>query len=76
MRKGLILNFWRVTPVEGSSNPYALSYDVSALLPLISKNTRMVAITACSNVLGSVVDVKSVVKQVCYTSAPLAENND
>ena len=49
----------------GSINPYAVAHDINNLLPLITEKTRIVAITACSNILGSVVDVKSVVKQVC-----------
>lgn len=64
MRKGLGLSYWHVTPVKGSSNPYAVAHDVDTLLPLITQNTRIVAITAGSNVLGSLVDVKSTVKQV------------
>jgi len=63
-RKGLELSYWHATPVNGSNNPYAVAHDVNTLLPLITQNTRIVAITACSNILGSVVDVKSVVKQV------------
>ena len=64
-RNGLELSYWHATPIKGSSNPYAVAYDINNLLPLITKNTRIVAISACSNILGSVVDVKSVVKQVC-----------
>ncbi|KAF9783938.1 PLP-dependent transferase [Thelephora terrestris] len=63
-RGGLEVRYWHVTPIKGSSNPYAVAHDVNTLLPLITKNTRIVAITACSNILGSVVDVKSVVKQI------------
>ena len=64
MRNGLELSYWHATPVNGSNNPYAVAHDVATLLPLITKNTRIVAISACSNILGSVQDVKSVVKQV------------
>ena len=63
-RTGLRLGYWFPTAIKGSSNPYAVAYDVNTLLPLITQNTRIVAITACSNVLGSAVDIKSVVKQV------------
>jgi selenocysteine lyase/cysteine desulfurase len=65
MRNGLELSYWHATQAKGSSNPYAVAHDVNTLLPLITQNTRIVAITACSNILGSIVDVKSVVKQVC-----------
>jgi selenocysteine lyase/cysteine desulfurase len=34
------------------------------LLPLISERTRLVAITACSNILGSVAPVKDIVAAV------------
>ena len=69
MRSGLKLRSWNAIPTEGSDNPYAVAYDINTLLPLITHNTRIVAITACSNILGSVVDVKSVVKQVyCLSS--------
>jgi len=69
MRNGLELSYWHATPVKGSNNPYAVGHDVATLLPLITKNTRIVAITACSNILGSVVDVKFVVEQVCGSCA-------
>ena len=65
MRNGLELSYWHATPTKGSSNPYAVAHDVANLLPLITQNTRIVAITACSNILGSVADIKSLVKQVC-----------
>ena len=65
MRTGLQLSYWFPTPIKGSRNPYAVDYDVDTLLPLITQNTRIIAITACSNVLGSAVDIKSVIKQVC-----------
>jgi selenocysteine lyase/cysteine desulfurase len=60
----LKLSYWHATPVRGSNNPYAVAHDVHTLLPLITRNTRIVAMAACSNILGSVVDVKSVVNQV------------
>jgi selenocysteine lyase/cysteine desulfurase len=72
MRKGLELSYWHAAPAKGSNNPYAVGHDVNTLLPLITQNTRIVAITACSNILGSVVDVKSVVREVCdCVSSPL-----
>jgi selenocysteine lyase/cysteine desulfurase len=55
--------YWHATPV-GSINPYVVAHDVNSLLPLITGNARIVVITACSNTLGSVGDVKFVVKQV------------
>ena len=76
MRNGLELNYWHATPVEGSSNPHAVTHDVKNLLPLITQNTRIVAITACSNILGSIVDVRSVVKQVCNAFRIVCGEND
>lgn len=41
-----------------------MQLSIDALLPLITSKTRLVAFTACSNILGSVVDVEAVVKAV------------
>jgi len=51
-------------PNAPSDNPYAVSLQIEALLPLISSKTRLVAFTATSNLLGSVVDVEAVVKAI------------
>jgi len=46
-------------------NPYSVKLKVEDLIPLISAKThRVVAITACSNILGPIVLVKEVVKAV------------
>jgi hypothetical protein len=63
-RKGLAVKYWHVTPVAGSNNPYAVAHDIATLVPLITSRTRIVAISACSNLLGSVVDVKAAVQAV------------
>lgn len=63
-RRGLTLKYWHVTPVAGSNNPYNVFHDVEHLLPLITSRTRIVAISACSNILGSIIDVKAVAKAV------------
>ncbi|KAI0253735.1 pyridoxal phosphate-dependent transferase [Lactifluus subvellereus] len=59
-RKGLILKHWRPR-ITDPSNPYSLALNVEDLLPLVSSKTRIVAFTACSNILGSIVPVKAVV---------------
>ncbi|KAG1745178.1 pyridoxal phosphate-dependent transferase [Suillus lakei] len=44
------------------TNPYSVAYKVEELLPLVSSRTRLAAITACSNILGSVIPVEETVK--------------
>ncbi|KAI0027079.1 PLP-dependent transferase [Vararia minispora EC-137] len=60
-RKGLTIKTWhpRSTSPE---NPYAIALDVLDLLPLITDNTRLIAFTACSNILGSLVPIKAIVR--------------
>jgi len=62
-RKGAILKLWNPSPTV-PENPYSVKLKVEDLIPLISAKTRIVAITACSNILGSIVPVKEVVKAV------------
>lgn len=64
-RKGLTIKFWHATQnPESPNNPYSVGYRLETLLPLITTKTRLVAFTACSNLLGSVVPVKEVVKAI------------
>lgn len=44
-----------------ADNPYSLSLKVEELLPLVTSKTRIVAFTACSNILGSIVPVADVI---------------
>ena len=62
-RRGAIVKFWKATPTN-PENPYSIKLKVEELIPLISSKTRLVAFTACSNILGSIVPVKEVVKAV------------
>ncbi|QRW20450.1 aminotransferase class-V protein [Rhizoctonia solani] len=62
--KGLKLHHWVPKPSPGSKNPYAVSLRIEDLVPLLNQNTRLVAFTACSNILGEFVDVESVVKLI------------
>lgn len=59
-RRGAILKYWKASPND-TANPYSISLKIDSLLPLISHKTRLVAITACSNILGSVAPVKDIV---------------
>ena len=62
-RRGAIVKCWKATPTD-PENPYSIKLKIEELLPLISSKTRLVAFTACSNILGSIVPVKEVVKAV------------
>ncbi|TFK65209.1 selenocysteine lyase [Pluteus cervinus] len=66
-RKGLTVKYWHVTPTptpSGRPNPYSVSHKIQDLLPLITAKTRLVAFSACSNLLGTIVPVKEVVKAI------------
>ncbi|KAJ7865551.1 pyridoxal phosphate-dependent transferase [Mycena leptocephala] len=62
-RRGAVIKYWHSTPTS-PNNPYSLSLKVEELLPLISAKTRIVAFTATSNLLGSVVPVQEITKAV------------
>ncbi|KAF5362392.1 hypothetical protein D9756_002185 [Leucocoprinus leucothites] len=62
-RRGAVVKVWHATPLN-PENPYSVSLQIKELLPLISSKTRIVAFTACSNVLGSIVPVKEVVQAI------------
>lgn len=62
-RRGATLKYWRPTPTD-PTNPYSVALKVDELLPLISEKTRLVAFTATSNILGSIIPVKDVVRAV------------
>src|ERR1700742_3803738 len=65
-RLGLTVKVWHHTRLSNASsdNPYAIGLNIDALLPLITSKTRLVAFTAASNILGSVVDVEAVTKAI------------
>ncbi|KAG1724355.1 pyridoxal phosphate-dependent transferase [Suillus lakei] len=60
-RCNAVVKYWQPTLVS-ADNPYSVTYKVEELLPLVSSRTRLAAITACSNILGSLVPVEKVVK--------------
>lgn len=45
-------------------NPYAVTTHISDLVDLINSKTRLVAITACSNILGEFIPVKKVIEAI------------
>ena len=53
------------------NNPYAVALQLDALLPLITAKTRLVAFTACSNILGSLVPVQEIVAALRARAAEL-----
>nr|GAT44043.1 predicted protein [Mycena chlorophos] len=60
-RTGAVVKYWHSSPTN-PNNPYSLSLKVEELLPLITSKTRIVAFTATSNLLGSVVPVADITK--------------
>ncbi|KAH0828676.1 pyridoxal phosphate-dependent transferase [Lanmaoa asiatica] len=60
-RRGAVVKYWRTTAVE-DGNPYSFTYKTENLLSLVSPKTRIVAITACSNVLGTIHPIQDIVK--------------
>jgi len=63
-RTGAVLKYWHPTQVIPSVNPCAIVHQVDQLLPLISDRTRVVAFSACSNILGSVLPIKEISRKV------------
>lgn len=64
-RRGAIIKLWRPSQIAASpNNSYAVSLQLQDLLPLVTSKTRLIAFTACSNILGSVVPVKEIVRAV------------
>lgn len=63
-RKELKVKYWHARTAPNSENPYAVSLHVADLIPLITSKTRVVAFTACSNILGSIIPVKEVVAAI------------
>jgi selenocysteine lyase/cysteine desulfurase len=63
-RKGLKLHHWIPKLSPHSNNPYNVSLRIEDLIPMLNQNIRLVAFTACSNILGELVDVEEVVKVI------------
>ncbi|KAF9256542.1 selenocysteine lyase [Marasmius fiardii PR-910] len=62
-RRGAVIKSWRPKPIN-PNNPYSVGYKLEDLIPLITSKTRIVAISATSNILGSVIPVKETVKAI------------
>ncbi|KAH8794596.1 pyridoxal phosphate-dependent transferase [Flagelloscypha sp. PMI_526] len=62
-RRGAVVKFWPVSLLE-PNNPYSVTYKTEDLLPLITSHTRIVAFSACSNILGSITPVKEIVQAI------------
>lgn len=60
-RRGAVVKYWCTSP-DSKGNPYSLGYSIVNLLSLVSAKTRLVAITACPNILGSILPVAEIVK--------------
>ncbi|KZV69801.1 PLP-dependent transferase [Peniophora sp. CONT] len=69
-RKGITLKVWHPRQTN-PNNTYSVALDVLDLLPLLSSKTRLVAFTATSNLLGSIVPVKAVIKAARAKAAEL-----
>lgn len=64
-RLGMKVVHWPVTPVHnGSGNKFAVTLDPEVLKGLVSDRTRLVAFTACSNLLGAFTDISGATKVV------------
>lgn len=51
--KGIIIKIWKV-------NPHTFELEISELEKLLSKRTKLVAVTHCSNVLGTINPIKKI----------------
>lgn len=77
-RQNLVIKQWPITPIadQAETNPYAVELNVEALKPLLGPRTRLVAFTACSNVLGNltpIAEAASAVKQIAPQAYTLVD---
>jgi selenocysteine lyase/cysteine desulfurase len=73
-RTNAVLKIWKARSLS-AENPYALGLDLDDLLPLITSKTRIVAFTACSNILGSILPIKDIVKGIREDAAAKTASN-
>jgi selenocysteine lyase/cysteine desulfurase len=73
-RSGASVKLWKHT-TSNESNPYSLTLRTGAVLPLITSRTRIVAFTACSNILGSIVPVKEFTREIRARAAEVGAEN-
>ena len=68
----MAIKLWSASQLAAyPNNSYAVGLQLDTLLPLISSKTRIVAFTACSNILGSIVPVAEIVRAVRARGAEL-----
>ena len=65
---------WFATPTH-DANPYSVALNLEDVLPLISSKTRLVAFTACSNILGSIIPVKQFTAAIRQRAAEQGAQN-
>lgn len=71
-RVGMTLKHWPVTPLStAAGSEYAVTLDPSTLRQLVTPKTKLVAFTACSNLLGAFTDIPSAVS-IIRSIAPTA----
>ncbi|KAK7458073.1 hypothetical protein VKT23_009979 [Stygiomarasmius scandens] len=64
-RVGTTLKIWKHSPIPtstGKPNPFSIGLTLDGLLPLLTPKTRLLALTGCSNLLGSATPVAEIVK--------------
>ncbi|KAF2668420.1 selenocysteine lyase [Microthyrium microscopicum] len=67
-RTGATIKYWEPTLLN-SKNPFSYSLDPLNLIPLITSRTRLLAFTACSNILGSILPIASIVSSARTAAA-------
>lgn len=60
----LTIKYWLPTQLPDSESPFSIGLNLSNLEPLLSANTRLVAFTAVSNLLGHRTPVKDAVELI------------
>lgn len=63
VRRGAVTKLWTPSPLN-PANPYSLCLQLPALLPLITSRTRVVALSACSNLLGTLTPIGEIVAAI------------
>ena len=56
-KEGMIIKEWKLNPANAE-------LEIASLKKLLSKKTKLVAVTHCSNIVGSINDLKSIAKLV------------
>jgi len=67
-RKNLPVHFWKPR-ANNDRNPFDVRYNIEDLKKLITSKTRLVAFSACSNILGEIADVRATVDEIRSTAS-------